>query len=290
MIEHLSDLGKKTIDKFKNFKNLPTIPKVVSEVNQMLRDHNSNIVQLTGIIGKDQGLTTKILAVANSPLYGLPRKVASLEFAIMLLGMREISNIVTALSLAQVAKSVEIDGFDFMDFWLHSMIVGSASKDIAIKLGHPEIAGDAFVGGMLHDIGIQLTASYFPNEFKEVISLTKSGNKKYYDAELDVLGVTHEDIGHFMISKWNLPSNLEEMVGYHHNPSKLKGKNIGLNIVYLADSMTRIFDVGNFIWDSSVEYGENILEKIDLINQAQLEKFVEEYYEVFLDTANSMKV
>ena len=173
MIEHLSELGKKTIDKFKNFKNLPTIPKVVSEVNQMLRDHNSNIVQLTGIIGKDQGLTTKILAVANSPLYGLPRKVASLEFAIMLLGMREISNIVTALSLAQVVKSVEIDGFDFMDFWLHSMIVGSASKDIAIKLGYPEIAGDTFVGGMLHDIGIQLTASYSPMSLKKLSHLQK---------------------------------------------------------------------------------------------------------------------
>lgn len=290
MIKDISDLGKRTIEKFKNLKNLPTIPKVVLEVNQMLREHNSNIVQLTEVIGKDQGLTTKILAVANSPLYGLPRKVSSLEFAVMLLGMREISNIVTALSLAQVVKSVEIEEFNFMDFWLHSMIVGTASKDIAQKLGFSELAGDAFVGGMLHDIGIQLTASFFPNEFKEIVLLSKNKNKKYYDAEIDILGVTHEDIGQFMITKWNLPSNLSEMVANHHKPSILKGKNVALDIVYLADCMTRIFDVGNFIWDSSVEYGENILGEINLINQSQLEKFVEEYYEVFIDTANSMKV
>jgi len=290
MILQMNDLGIKTIEKFKNIKNLPTIPKVVMEVNQMLRDHNSNISQLTEIIGKDQGLTTKILAVANSPLYGLPRKVSSLEFAIMLLGMREITNIVTALSLAQVVKSVDIEGFNYMDFWMHSMIVGTASKDIAKKLGFPELAGDTFVGGMLHDIGIQLTASYFPNEFKEIITLTKSGNVKYYDAEMEILGVTHEDIGHFMISKWNLPSNLAEMVGYHHNPSLLKTKNVALSVVYLADSMTKIFDIGNFIWDSSVVFGENILDKIDLIDQTQLEKFVEEYFEIFQDTAKSIKV
>ncbi|MBU0474943.1 MAG: HDOD domain-containing protein [Bacteroidetes bacterium] len=288
MINEISEIGKKTIEELKNIKNLPTIPKVVLEVNEMLRNHNSNIARLTEVIGRDQGLTTKILAVANSPMYGLPRNVASLEFAIMLLGMKEISNIVTALSLAQVIKTVDIEGFNYQEFWLHSMIVGTASKDIAKRLGYPELAGDAFVAGMLHDIGIQLIASFFPNQFQKIIMLTKDKNKRFYDAEIEILGVTHEDIGHFLVSKWNLPSNLAEVLGYHHNPKKLGKKNVTLNIVYLADSMTRIFDIGNFIWDASVEYGENILDCIDLIDQAQLEKFIEEYYEVFKDTAEEM--
>jgi HD-like signal output (HDOD) protein len=290
MVTELDSLGKKTIEEFQNIKNLPTIPKIVLEVNEMLRTHSGDIVRLTEIIGKDQGLTTKILAVANSPLYGLPRNVSSLEFGIMLLGIGEISNIVTALSLANVVKGDKIEDFDFMEFWNHSMVVGTASKDIAKRLGFPELAGDAFVAGMLHDVGIQLTARYFPEQFKNIVALTKSGERKYYEAEMEILGVTHEDIGHFMISKWNLPSNLAEVLGYHHSPSKLKKENLTLNIVHLADSMTRIFDIGNFVWDAEVEFDESIISSLGFENYVELEVFIDEYREVFEDTSNTMEL
>jgi HD-like signal output (HDOD) protein len=290
MVSEKSELGKRTIEEFQNIKNLPTIPKVVLEVNEMLRNHNGDIVRLTEIIGKDQGLTTKILAVANSPLYGLPRNVSSLEFGIMLLGIGEISNIVTALSLANVVKGDKIEDFDFMDFWNHSMIVGTASKDIAKRLGFPELAGDAFVAGMLHDVGIQLTARYFPEQFKNIIAITTSGEKKYYEAEIETLGVTHEDIGHYMISKWNLPGNLAEVLGYHHAPSRLEKENITLNIVHLADSMTRIFDIGNFVWDADVEFDESIIASLGFADHSELENFIDEYQEVFEDTSDTMEL
>ena len=290
MNNNISELGKETLEQLKNIKNLPTIPKVVIEVNEILKNHIGDIPRLTEIIGKDQGLTTKILAVANSPLYGLPRNVSSLEFGIMLLGMGEIANIVTALSLAQVVKGENIEDFNYMKFWTHSMLVGTASKEIAKRLGFAEIAGDAFVAGMLHDIGIQLTVSYFPEKFKKIVALVKEKNTDYYQAEMEVLGVTHEDIGHFMISKWNLPSNLAEVVGYHHNPSDLDSENITLNIVHLADTMTKMFDIGNFVWDLGVEFDESIITSLNFDDKADLEEFIEEYFLVFQDTADTIKL
>lgn len=290
MIRELSNLGKKTLDEFKNIKNLPTIPKVVLEVNEMLRTHSGDIARLTEIVGKDQGLTTKILAVANSPLYGLPRNVSSLEFGIMLLGMGEISNIVTALSLAGVVRGDEIEDFDYMEFWTHSMLVGTASKDIAKRLGFAEIAGDAFVAGMLHDIGIQLTARYFPEQFKKIVAMVKENNISYYIAEMEILGVTHEDIGHLLMTKWNLPSNLAEVLQYHHNPSHLEKDNITLHIIHLADMMTRLFDIGNFIWDTGVELDESVIAILNFSNKDELDEFIEEYFEVFQDTAAEIKL
>jgi len=290
MVQELSELGKKTLEEFSNIKNLPTIPKVVLEVNEMLRTHSGDIARLTEIVGKDQGLTTKILAVANSPLYGLPRNVSSLEFGIMLLGMGEISNIVTALSLASVVRGDNVENFDYMDFWTHSMLVGTASKDIAKRLGFPEIAGDAFVAGMLHDIGIQLIARYFPEQFEKIVFMVNENNVSYYKAEMAILGLTHEDIGHFLITKWNLPNNLADVLKYHHKPSALDKENTTLNIVHLADLMTKLFDIGNYIWDAAIELDETIISELNFSDKEELDEFIEEYFEVFQDTADQMKL
>jgi len=290
MIQELSELGKKTLDEFKNIKNLPTIPKVVLEVNEMLRTHSGDIARLTSIIGKDQGLTTKILSVANSPLYGLPRNVSSLEFGIMLLGMGEISNIVTALSLASVVRGGEMKNFNYMNFWTHSMLVATASKDIAKRLGFPEIAGDAFVAGMLHDIGIQLTARFFPDHYETITFMVEEKNISYYKAEMAILGLTHEDIGQFLITKWNLPGNLAEVLKYHHTPLSLGKENVTLNIVHLADMMTKLFDIGSFGWDKSSELDESIMSVLNFSDKDELNEFIEEYFEIFQDTADGMRL
>ena len=286
----INELGLKTLEEFKNIKNLPTIPKVVLEVNEMIRNHTGHVGLLAEVVGKDQGLTTKILAVANSPLYGLPKKVSSIEFAIMLLGMGEISNIVTALSLAQVIKGDDIENFNYLDFWKHSMLVGVASKDIAKRLNLGEFAGDAFVAGVLHDIGIQLTARYFPDQFQRIIKMTEENKVQYLVAEKAILGVTHEDIGNYMISKWNLPKNLGQVLGYHHNPSMVEEENVALNIVHLADAMTRLFDIGNFVWDDNIELDESTIEKLNFSDKSELEEFVEEYFLIFQDAEDRIKL
>lgn len=290
MDSNIDELGIITFNKLRKIKTLPTIPKVMLEVSKILKKQNSNISELTEVIGKDQGLTTKVLAIANSPLYGLPKNVSSLEFGIMILGMNEVSNIVTALSLAQATRGDEVEGFDYMEFWTHSMLVGTASKDIAHRLGFAEIAGDAFVAGMLHDIGIQLTARYFPEEFKTIAKFVDESTINFYEAELKVLGATHENIGHFIITKWNLPENLAEVINYHHHPRNLDKQNMALNIVHLADTMTKLFEIGNFSWDMGIEFDETIIEPLGFDNKQDLDKFIEEYYEVFQDTADTIKL
>ena len=101
-----------------SIKNLPSIPKVIFDVTKLLNTPEPSAYSLSEIIIKDAGLTTKLLAIANSPLYGIKRKVSSLEFAILVLGFQEIKNIVTALSLAdsfKIAGDKNFSPFDSLD-------------------------------------------------------------------------------------------------------------------------------------------------------------------------------
>ncbi len=280
--------GEDTFNILLDIKNLPSIPKVMLEVQALLRNESHNTVKLAGIVGKDQGLTTKILMIANSPLYGLQRKVSSLEFAIMLLGVNEVANIVTALSLAETIKVDNIKGLNFMEFWKHSMLVGTAAKDIAKRLGFFDLSGDAFVGGMLHDLGIQLTARYFPKQFGKIIETVNNGEVSFKDAEEKYLGLSHQEIGGFISRRWNLPPHLINSLMFHHNPYGAMDSPIVPYIVHIADCMTQEFEVTNVLWDKGLEFDKTIESVLKFESEEKFKEFVAEYETMFKETADSL--
>ncbi len=280
--------GEETFNILLDIKNLPSIPKVMLEVQALLRNESHNTVKLAGIVGKDQGLTTKILMIANSPLYGLQRKVSSLEFAIMLLGVNEVANIVTALSLAETIKVDNIKGLNFMEFWKHSMLVGTAAKDIAKRLGFFDLSGDAFVGGMLHDLGIQLTARYFPKQFEKIIETVNNGEVSFKDAEEKYLGLSHQEIGGFISRRWNLPPHLINSLMFHHNPYGAMDSPIVPYIVHIADCMTQEFQVTDVLWDKGLEFDKTIGNVLKFESEDKFKEFVAEYETMFKETADSL--
>ncbi len=282
--------GEETFNVLLGIKNLPAIPKVMLEVQALLRNESHNTVKLAEIVGKDQGLTTKILMVSNSPLYGLQRKVSSLEFAIMLLGVNEVSNIVTALSLAEAIKVDNVKGLNFMDFWRHSMLVGTAAKDIAKRLGFFDLSGDAFVGGMLHDLGIQLTARYFTKQFEKIVEEADSNDITFTEAEEKYLGLTHQEIGGFISRRWNLPPHLINSLMFHHNPFGAMDSPIVPYIVHLADCMTQKFEVANTLWDKGLEVDDTIIKILKFENEERFVEFVDDYEDILRETSDSIKL
>lgn len=280
--------GEETFNVLLGIKNLPAIPKIMLEVQALLRNESHNTVKLAEIVGKDHGLTTKILMVSNSPLYGLQRKVSSLEFAIMLLGVNEVSNIVTALSLAEAIKVDNIEGLNFMEFWTHSMLVGSAAKDIAKRLGFFDLSGDAFVGGMLHDLGIQLTGRYFTEQFAAIVNTVKESGISFLNAEEKFLGLSHQEIGGFIARRWNLPPHLINSLMFHHNPFGAMDSPIVPYIVHIADCMTQEFEVANVIWDKGLEFDQTIGSVLKFDSDEKLNEFVADYEVMFKETADTI--
>ncbi|MBU0475214.1 MAG: HDOD domain-containing protein [Bacteroidetes bacterium] len=280
--------GEETFNILLSIKDLPSIPKIMLEVQALLRSESHNTVKLSSIVGKDHGLTTKILMVANSPLYGLQRKVSSLEFAIMLLGVNEVSNIVTALSLAETIKVDNVKGLNFMEFWKHSMLVGTAAKDIAKRLGFFDLSGDAFVGGMLHDLGIQLTARYFPKQYSKIVESVAKDGLNFKDAEEKYLGLTHQEIGGFISRRWNLPPHLINSLMFHHNPYGAMDSPVVPYIVHVADCMTQKFKIADVHWDEGLEFDKSVVNVLKFENEEKFIDFVEDYKVRFEETANSI--
>lgn len=273
-----------------SIKNLPMIPKVMFEVTKFLQQPGATTAGLSKLIGKDQGLTTKILSIANSPLYGLQRKVTSLEFAIIVLGFKEIYDIVSAISLSDALKITSDKYFDQTEFWVHSMVVGTAAKSISQNLGFLDLGSDAFVAGMLHDLGIQLLHKFFHQQYVEITLKIQNGNVPVLEAELEILGLTHQQVGKFLSEKWNLPILLCETLNHHHCPSEVNENKILSSIVHLADYMTQYLQVASFEWDQGMQLDNEIVTTLNFQSAEELDKFMLEYKNLFVETASSVRI
>lgn len=285
----LEDKKQNTIRKLESLRDLGYIPKILFLVQQIIKHDPGNFRKLASTISMDQGLAAKVVSIANSPLYGLQRKVSSIEFALMVMGTEEINQIVTAVSLSNAIRFRTNDSFSYIDYWKHSMLVGTASKDIARRLGFPEISGEAFLGGMLHDIGIQLITKYFLKEFEEVINKVKAGGV-FINSEEEVLGLTHQDVGKFLAFKWKLPETLADVVENHHHPSVAKVNPLLASIVHLADYMTQEYKIGNVNWDINASYDKGIFELLGFDSQEEFVSFLADYKEIFSDAAKDIKL
>jgi len=285
----VDDRRNKTISKLDSIGSLGFIPKIMFDVTQLIKAEPGNSIKLAATISKDLGLTTKVLTIANSPLYGLARKVSSLEFALILMGTEEVVQIVTAVSLADAIKFRSTEKFNYMDYWKHSMIVGASAKDISRRVGFSDLSGEAFLAGMLHDVGIQLIAKYFIDEFYEILGLVKKG-EVFITAEKKALGLTHQEIGKYLAQKWKLPDSIVEALEYHHAPS-LATQNSALSaIVHLADSMTQEFKIGSCYWDDDIYFDAAITEILGFNSAEKMASFVAEYQEIFKDAAANIKL
>jgi putative nucleotidyltransferase with HDIG domain len=272
-----------------SIQNLPSIPVVMMEVTSLLENPNTSAAELGTIISKDQGLVTKILRVANSPLYGLPRKVSTIEFAIVILGFTHIKNIVIALSALEAFNTKSVENWDRKAFWIHSIMVASVAKCIAEEIGYRK-SGEAFIAGLLHDLGISVIQRFFPKDFKEILELTENQGIRILNAEEKVLALSHGEIGQYLSDRWNLPESLGETILHHHKPSDSENHKVVSSIIHLADYLTQRFQLGDFKWDTNMDLDENIIDILKLGDDQNLNNMIHRYEELLNDQLESIKI
>ncbi|MCU7497144.1 MAG: HDOD domain-containing protein [Ignavibacteria bacterium] len=269
--------------------NLPSIPLVMMEVTRLLNNPNTSAIELAKVISRDQALVTKILSVANSPLYGLPRRVSTIDFAIIILGFDHIKNIVIALSMMEAFKNKSDKNLNQKKYWTHSILTASAAKRIADDLGF-HFTGEAFTAGLLHDLGIPVIHKYFNSEFIKIQELAEQENLSYKQAQQEVIGLEHQQIGNLLAQRWNLPLSLSDSILYHHTPSMAE-QNVPLAaIVHLADYMTVKLDTGCFQWDGNFELDKKIITILNLRDEEFLENFIMRYKEPFLSQVDAIQI
>ena len=275
--------------KLTSIGTVPSIPHIISEVSALLDSERTSAADLCKIISRDQGIVTKILAVANSPLYGLPRRVSTIEFAVVIIGFEHIKNILVALSLVEAFKTRNTPNWDQSAYWTHSLLTATAAKRIADDLHYPK-SGEVFTAGLLHDLGLVVYQRYLNPEFNKIIKLVDEEQMRHINAEEKVLGYTHQDVADYLLEKWNFPPYISEAILYHHKPSLTNDRKVLSSLIHLADYMTQRLDTGKFDWDNNYEFDENVIDILGFGNFEYLEKFISSYEELFKSHLESLNI
>ena len=260
--------------------NLPVIPKVMFETIKLLDNKYTTASELNKVISRDQALLTKILTIANSPLYGLQRKVTTIEYAILVLGYRELKNIISALSVAEAFRNKTDKYLNSKEFMLHSYLTGTACKKLATDIGFNN-SGEAFIAGFLHDIGISIIHRYLHSSFINVTELVETKNMNYLDAEMEVLGMTHEQVGFFLLDRWNFPREISDPILSHHNPDASTTSPVLSAVVNLADYITNRLKLTTAPWDNEVKLSMFAMQKFNLERELDVERFIDSYKDIF---------
>ncbi len=279
----------KILSSLDQVKKLGYIPKILFEVNQLLKKEPENSAKLSALISKDLALTSKMLSVANSPLYGLQRKVTSIEYTIVLLGIKEVNRLVTAISLSDAVRFPSSNKVKYLDYWKHSMVVGNSARDIAFKLGFPDLASDVFLAGIFHDLGIPILAKYFPADYDLIMNQIKEG-KNCLDAEMEVLGLTHQEVGAYAARRWDLPEIIVNIIENHHNPMHFENNKTICGLVNLADWMTYGINPENSYWDTGSELENSIDELLGFKSIENREKFIDNYKPILQEAFRWVKL
>ncbi len=268
---------------------VPSIPHIITEVSALLDSDRTSAADLCKIISRDQGIVTKILAVANSPLYGLPRRVSTIEFAVVIIGFEHIKNILVALSLVDVFKTRNTPNWNQNAYWTHSLLTATAAKRIADDLHYPK-SGEVFTAGLLHDLGLVVYQRYLNGDFNKIVKLVDEEQMRHLNAEELVLGYTHQDIAEYLLEKWNFPPYIGQAILYHHKPSLAEDRKVLASLIHLADYMTQRLNTGSFSWDNSYEFDDNVIDILGFGNFEYLEKFIGSYEELFKSHLESLNI
>lgn len=227
----------------KGISHIATLPEITVKIIKLVEDPASTAQDLHNVISNDPALCSRILKVVNSAFYGLPRQIGSINRAIVLLGLNAVKNIAIAASLTKLFRGGELcPRFSAKDLWIHSVATAAAGKLLCdeLKLGLPD---EAFLAGLIHDIGIMVEMQADRNKLVEVFEAVRVDGKgvpsgDMLEAEQRIFGANHEAFGAGLCEAWKFPKSFANVAGHHHQPLELPAQYRTLPaLVHVADRL-----------------------------------------------------
>lgn len=229
----------------KKESDLPTLPVVIDRIISVASDEKTTTEELAEVISYDQGMTNKLLKLANSIYYAQKTKVETIKRAITIIGFDEIIGI--ALGMGILSSFTDKSGLslDMKALWIHGIGVATVAKDLA-KRTNPAIANKIFIPGLLHDMGKVIFSVYFKDEYRKVRMLAMEKKRPLYFAENAVFKLDHAILSALLMKRWNFPQSIMLPCRFHHNPESapVKFKHQSL-IINLADYLTQKAGIGH---------------------------------------------
>jgi putative nucleotidyltransferase with HDIG domain len=216
---------------------LPTLPRVYSDLTRALADPDASLVAVSGIVEQDPGICAKVLQLVNSAFFALPRRITSVQTAVGALGMTMLKNL--ALSV-EVFRAFEArgaaTGFSLEAVQRHALFTAAIARRL---VPDKRAAEDAFTAAMLHDVGKLILASRAPEHFTHLLALVRERQQPMHEVETELHGVTHAEVGAYLLGLWGLPYCIVEAVANHHRPARVTPQlEFGvMGAVHVADAL-----------------------------------------------------
>lgn len=216
-------------------ENLPILPQVVSTVLKMADDPNASTRDLERTIERDPAISGKLLRVANSPHYNAGSRITNIGRAVQLLGFSAVRSLLVGVAYQQmIGGRLQSKLFDRLAFWRHSIAAANAAKVLAM-LRLPEQVDDAFVAGLMHDVGMLVLDRFSPEEFDRAIEDSQSEGLPIHVAEQELFGFDHTVVGAILADRWGIAGIVRDCIAYHHAPLPPDSVGLGPTLVCAAD-------------------------------------------------------
>lgn len=270
--------------------DLPPMPLLAVQALQMTKDPKVSARDLQSVITRDQALTARILRIVNSAMFALRGEVSTVSHAVAVLGMDAIRSIIMSASVHQVLQADVAKGRDLGTKLLfdHSWGAASAARILAEHTRYQNVE-EAFLCGLMHDIGKPILMTNFPARYTQVMGEVYAGRAGFHALELQAFGFSHAHVGALVAERWNFPWRFSEAIGFHHDPLAASEHLHLACITNLANSIMIQMEIG-FEKKKDLDIAaEPAAEFLEVTGQV-LEMTVERVRQAFSDTANSARL
>jgi HD-like signal output (HDOD) protein len=212
-------------------KALPARPEIHAKLVKCVRDENSSCADVADLLEQDIALAARVLHMANSGFFGMPRRITGLTEAVEFMGLRTVENLSLALAVFAPGPAMRTR-VDVAALQRHALSVGTLARKL---VSDPKLQDEAFVAGMLHDIGTLVIATHLPERFAETVAGLVASPRPMHEFETERWGVSHAEMGAYLLGLWNLPYPVVETVALHHRLDRNESASELVTAVHVAD-------------------------------------------------------
>lgn len=252
---------------------LPSLPDLYQRICDIANSEESSIKDAVDVILQDAAMSAKVLQLVNSSYFGIAREVSSIPQAISLLGMETLKSLVLSIGIFDNHNVIKLQDISLQKLMSHSVACGTLAKQIVhFETKDTKLSEQAFMAGLLHDLGLLLLAVEIPDLVENALEISRADMICLAEAELISEGFSHADVSGYLLGLWKLPMTVVEAVTYHHSPEMLKSKDcIVARAVYAANILVQEQSPG--------ESGNPVIPKFDsdLVDELELQDKIEQW-------------
>lgn len=224
--------------------SLVTLPDVFVRINQLVEDPDSTMADIARVASQDPSFTVRLLRVANSSFYGFSATVDTVQKAVSIIGTRQIRSLALATSVASAFEGLPNTLVSMENFWKHSLYCALVARTLA-KQAHNCDPDALFTAALLHDIGELVIFSRLPQQARDALLLVldSADELPVYQAERQIMGFDHAQVGGELARQWKLPKMLEECIEYHHDIPSAQHFPHEVALVHIANILALMAEV-----------------------------------------------